>query len=125
MKRRKFIATSTVAASALTAVITSAQAKPSADSKEIYELRVYEMRRGQGALDNFLSKALIPALNRSGVSKVGVFSEIGKSEPTKIYVLIPYTSFEHVGKVALGLKNDKDFAQSSAEYNQITQENAV
>lgn len=125
MKRRKFITNSVVAASALTAGMTSAHAKTAAQSKEIYELRVYELRRGQAALDSFLSKALIPALNKMGVAKVGAFSEIGKSEPTKIYLLITHASFESYARIASELSNDKDFIAASSEYNQIPLENAV
>ena len=125
MERRAFIQKSALATGALAAGFSSAEAKPAPANKEIYELRVYEMRWGQGALDSFLSKALIPALNRQGVKNVGVFSETGKSEPVKIYVLIPYASFEQYGKVTVALSSDKDFQQASAEYNKIPQEQAV
>jgi hypothetical protein len=54
-----------------------------------------------------------------------VFTEVGKSEPIKVYVLIPYASFEEFGKVTLNLSNDKEFQQASTEYNKIPQDQAV
>jgi hypothetical protein len=126
MERRDFIQKSVLATTALaTAGLPGAEAKGQQQGKEIYEWRVYTMRWSQAPLDNFLSKALIPALNRLGIKKVGAFGEISKSEPTKLYLLIPYASFEDFSKVNTALKNDKEFQQASAEYNQISVENAV
>jgi hypothetical protein len=126
MERRDFIQKSVLATTALAAAgLSEAQAKEQQQGKEIYEWRVYTMRWSQAPLDNFLSKALIPALNRLGIKKVGAFGELSKSEPTKLYLLIPYASFEDYSKVNAGLKNDKEFQQASAEYNQIPVENAV
>lgn len=54
--------------------------------KEFYELRVYELTGGGSLapLENYFTKALIPALNRAGIKNVGVFKETSKSEPMKI-----------------------------------------
>jgi hypothetical protein len=125
MKRRTFIQKTVATAGLATASVNSFSASPAPAQKEIYELRVYELRWGRGALDNYLSKALIPALNRTGVKNVGVFTEIGKSEPAKVYVLIPYKSFEEYGKTILGLRQDGAFTSASAEYNQIPEDQAV
>jgi len=125
MERRTFIQKSALATGAMaTGSAAFGKTVPPA-TKELYELRVYEMRWGQAALDSYLSKALIPALNKVGIKNVGAFSEVGKSEPLKLYVLIPYSSFEEYGKVILNLGNDKDFQQASLEYNQIPMQNAV
>jgi hypothetical protein len=125
MKRRTFIQKTAVTAGLATAGLPSFSASPAPSQKEIYELRVYELRWGRGALDKYLSTALIPALNKAGVKNVGVFTETGKSEPGKVYVLIPYRSFEDYGKVLLGLKQDDAFTLASAEYNQIPEDQAV
>ena len=97
--------------------VTSGQTK----SKEFYELRVYEMRMGPALsnLEKFFSSALIPALNRNGVKKVGVFREMGKSEPPKVYLLIPYPSIEEYGKVLKALDRDEEFQQARKEYDQL------
>jgi hypothetical protein len=125
MERREFIQKTVLATSAITAAaITPSQAEQQ-QGKEFYEWRVYTMRWGQGALDNFLSKALIPALNKQGIKSVGAFSEIGKSEPAKLYLLIPYASFDQFTKVNAALKTDQAFIDASAEYNKIPMDQAV
>lgn len=126
MERRKFLQKSIVATTALTGVgLASAEAKGMQQGKEVYEWRVYEMRWGTGALDQYFSKALIPALNRLGVKNVGAFTEMSKSEPAKLYVLIPYPSFDAYVKVNEALKKDKAFAEAATEYNKIPVEQAV
>jgi hypothetical protein len=125
MERRSFIQKSMAAAGVLAAGTANALPKEQAKNKELYELRVYEMRWGQDALDSYFTKALILALNRQGVKSVGAFSEIGRSEPIKIYLLIPYDSFEDYGKVTIALRNDKSLAEASAEYNSIPVDRAV
>lgn len=120
MERRKFLQKSVMATTALAgAGLASAEAKTLQQRKEFYEWRVYEMRWGTGTMDQYLSKALIPALNRAGVKNVGAFTELSKSEPAKLYVLIPYTSFDGYVKVNDALKKDKAFAEASADYNKI------
>jgi len=87
-------------------------------TKEVFELRVYESRSTQN-LENYLSKALVPALNRLGIKKVGAFSEIGKSEPAKTYLLIPYATMQDYAATISRLKKDKDYAEASQEFNQL------
>jgi hypothetical protein len=126
MERRDFLQKSIIATTALTGIGLSAEANtPQLQQKELYEWRVYEMHWGTGALDQYLSKALIPALNRLGIKTVGAFGEIGKSEPVKLYLLIPYASFDSYMKINDELKKDKDFIEASAEYKKIPIEQAV
>jgi hypothetical protein len=126
MERRGFIQKTVLTTAALAgAGLSSVNAKADARKKELYEFRVYQMRRNLNPLDNFFSKALIPTLNRMGVKNVGVFRETSQTEPGKIYMLIPYPSFEEFGKIAVDLKSDKDFARLSAEYNDIAVDRAV
>jgi len=119
MERRKFIQKSVVATTALTAGLTTAHALAADKTKELYELRVYELSWNKNALEDYFSKALIPALNKMGIKNVGVFREIGKSEPTKIYLLIPYGSCEDFVNVNAKLKADTNYQQASEAYAQI------
>lgn len=127
MERRDFIQKSVLATTVLTAAgLSTLQAQNLQQSKkQLYEWRVYTMRWSQAPLDNFLSKALIPALNRMGVANVGAFGEMSKSEPAKLYLLIPYRSFEDFSRVTAALKTDKEFIEASTEYNQIPVEQPV
>lgn len=88
--------------------------------KEVYEMRVYELTMGSlGRMEDYLSKALIPALNRAGVRKVGVFREIGKDEPAKIYVLIPHASMSTYGVSMDALAKDVAYQTASQEYRKL------
>jgi hypothetical protein len=126
MKRRNFIQTAAIT-SALLAGKLSYAAPAKSGKKELFELREYEIHFGgnQNALHTYLEKALIPALNKFGVKNVGVFKEIGKSEPAKVYVLIVYPSMEEYGDINMKVKSDNDFKQNSAEWDKLPAEKPV
>ena len=125
MERRDFIQKSVITAAAVAGTGFSSSAAQAPKSKEVYEFRVYHMRRNLSPLENYLSKALIPALNRLGSKNIGVFSELSKSEPAKVYMLIPYASFEAYGKAVMDLRSDKQFAEASSDYNKIPADQLV
>jgi hypothetical protein len=125
MKRRSFINRTVLATTAITASASSVFGKEDLKQKDLYELRVYEMRWGQASLENYFTKALIPFLNNNGIKRVGAFSEIGKSEPAKLYLLIPYASYDDFLKVAQQSKSDQTFLQASEEYNNIPVDQAA
>ena len=91
-------------------------------TKQLYELRIYEARFGtsQANLDNYLKNALIPALNKQGVMNVGVMREMGHSDPAKLYVLIPYPSLESYSTINAKVQKDEEFKKASAEYNALS-----
>ncbi|MBS1800751.1 MAG: NIPSNAP family protein [Acidobacteria bacterium] len=110
MKRRNFLKAALAASAAPLATPTHAQTAVSG-AREYYQLRKYSLRSGpQGKLaDQFFSAAMIPALNRLGLSPVGVFRvDFGPQTPT-YYVLIPGSSLETVANVDLLLANDSEF----------------
>jgi len=125
MKRRKFLQSSFIAASAVSAGINPLNDKGS--QKELYELRQYEMRFGSDGsqLENFFRTALIPALNKQGIKQVGVFKEYGKSDPAKIYLFIPYPSFSDYLTINTQLKSDDDFKENSQAYIAIAADKPV
>ncbi|OQP50451.1 NIPSNAP family containing protein [Niastella yeongjuensis] len=126
MKRRNFIQTAAMS-SALLAGKLSYAGSAKAGKKELFEIREYEIHFGgnQNALHAYLEKALIPAFNKFGVKNVGVFKEIGKSEPAKVYVLIVYPSMEEYGEINMKVKSDSDFKQNSTEWDKIPAEKPV
>jgi hypothetical protein len=126
MDRRKFVGASMLTAASLASQSTLASGKQ-AGKKEFYEWREYEIKWGssQAALHQYLEKALIPALNKYGVKQVGVFRELGKSEPPKIYLLIPYPSFEEYISIREKIKKDSAFIEGSQAYDKITPDKAV
>lgn len=89
-------------------------------NQQIYELRRYTFRfRGnQKLLHDYLKAALIPALNRQDIANVGVFTEIGLSEPARLYVMIPYNSFAHIETVRHQLGLDRAYIQAAKDYQE-------
>ena len=66
--------------------------------------------------DDFLGEALVPALNRLGISPVGVFDvEIGPESPA-LYVLIPSASLETLLTVESRLNRDADYLKAGAAF---------
>lgn len=86
--------------------------------REYYELRKYFMQSGSPAklTESYVSSALIPALNRMGMSPIGVFNlTIGPETPT-LYLLIPSTSVETLVTADLKLAQDKQFMQAAEPF---------
>ena len=94
MERRRFL-TSSLAASALALAKESKGQAPTSASKprEYYELREYRLQSGpQTALtERYIADALMPALNRLGISRVGAFNLTYGPETPVLYLLIPST----------------------------------
>lgn len=120
MRRRSFVKNSLAASAGLGAAgLSSAQAgQQQAAGKEYYELRVYELKGGgkQKVFENYFSKALIPALNNIGIRKVGVFQEMGMSEPPKLHVLIPYQNIEQFATAAKKVEEQSVYKENSSAY---------
>ena len=129
MERRRFL-TSSLAASALALAHqagaqapaeTAAQAAAEASAggtREYYELRKYHLQTGPQTklADSYVADALIPALNRMGMSRVGAFNlEIGPEAPT-LYLLIPSTSLERLVGLDLRLARDEQFMKTAAPF---------
>ena len=122
MKRREFL-TTTVAASTLaglgTASLTaSAAERAGTGGREYYELRVYRLKSGanRDLLDAYVAKAAIPALNRLGVTPVGVFTEIDPKDGPALYVLRTYPSLEVFATATARLSADAEYQKAGAEY---------
>lgn len=117
MQRRHFL-TSSLAASALAFTGKSGAQATMGKQREYYELRKYFMQSGPQTklTESYVSDALIPALNRIGISPVGVFRlTIGPETPT-LYVLIPSTSVETLVTTDLRLVQDKQFMQAAEPF---------
>jgi hypothetical protein len=117
--RRHFLASS-FSASALAAGSGSLQAAPQAAGKarEYYELRRYQLQSGpqRTLADAYFRDALIPGLNRLGISPVGVFSiDIGEGSPS-LYVLIPSASIETLVNATFRLEQDAEFLKAGAAF---------
>jgi NIPSNAP len=120
MDRRNFL-TSTLAASALTltgGVAEAAAQSASGKPREYYMLRKYQLRSGpQGKLTNtYLEQALIPALNKMGITPVGAFQLTYGPETPALYVLMPSTNLETLLTAELKLQQDAAFMKAAEPF---------
>src|SRR5690349_2845996 len=99
MKRRDFLKSSMLVAGGTALATTTegfaAETAP-AGAREFYELRLYHLRRGpmQKRFDDFYRNAAIPAMNRAGISPVGVFTVMTGPDSPTMYVLMPHPSLD-------------------------------
>lgn len=113
MKRREFLATSCMAATGLSQMVTAAD-KP-AGSKQYLELRHYELASAdhQRVFDDFLSKAAIPVLNRLGIRPIGVFKMAEKGN-YNLWVLLPHNSLESAAMANTKMLADPQYQQAGS-----------
>ena len=123
MQRRQFLA-STLATSALALARaeaqTATQTAPAAPGPppQFYELRKYLLTSGpQSRLtQNYLANALIPALNRMGITPVGAFSLDYGPETPVLYLLLPSASLETLVLAQQHLAEDAAFMTTAAPF---------
>jgi hypothetical protein len=112
MQRRNFLASS------LAATLPRLHAQPQASEREYYELRRYHLQSGpqQKLTHDYVSQALIPALNRLGMTPIGAFDlEIGVDTPV-LYLLIPSTSLETLAQSEFRLAQDGEYMKTAEPF---------
>jgi hypothetical protein len=85
-----------------------------------YQIIIYHLKSQtqEAGIDDYLSKAYLPALHRSGVKMVGVFKSAGMDTAVdkRIYVLISYTSLSHFDKVTQLVQKDEELNKAGSKY---------
>jgi hypothetical protein len=124
MQRRDLLTASTLAGAA---AWTSWSGKVSADelTREFYELRVYEMPGGtrKNVLQDYLSKAAIPAWNRQGIKPVGAFTVMSGANSQELYLLVPYPNLEAFMAAPAKLAADAEYQKAAMDYLGVSIEN--
>ena len=120
MKRREFLASAAVAsvAAATAPNSLSGAADTGAGNREFYQLRRYQLARGPQLklADDYFRLALVPALNRMGLTPVGVFNlTIGPDTPA-MYVLIPSSTVDALSSIENRLAQDAEYAKSGTDF---------
>jgi hypothetical protein len=125
MKRREFLKTSAPAGIAALSGRAIPEVYAQTDSREFYELRVYEMQTGnrKSVLNDYLSKAAIPGWNRLGMKPVGVFNVVSGSNALSLYVLIPHPNLESFISAPAKLAADPEYSKNAAAYLGTTIDN--
>ena len=128
MQRRSFL-TSSIAVAALGSIPAARGANfaaktaggapgPDAKTRLYYELRRYHLDSGpqQKLCDEFFRTALVPAMNRLGITPVGVFNvTVGPDSPT-MFVLLPSPSLESLVTAENRLAQDAEYQKAGAPF---------
>jgi len=88
--------------------------------REYYEITVYHFNGAEQekTIDNYLQNALIPALHKTGINKVGVFKALSNDTATDklAYVFMPVKSLDQVHSISLKLAEDAAYQTAGQEY---------
>jgi hypothetical protein len=91
-----------------------------APSREFYELRTYKFSTAeqQARVEDYLQKALLPALHRANIKKAGVFKPLDTDSlfTKRLVVLIPFKSLDEFEGVTDKLSKDKLYLIDGKEY---------
>ena len=92
--------------------------------EQVYELRTYEFEGFAPAdvLHNYFKDALLPALNRQGITNIGAFEESGERMPKKVYLLIPYDNIQAFQTSKDLLAKDTKYLKDGSTYLKATEE---
>lgn len=97
----------------------SADAADTAMDKQFYEVRTYQIGAlgDEAALDQYLSEALFPALERQGVGPVGALHDPqAKEDERQLVVVIPYKTPNQIVEVEQQLASDEAYQAAAKEY---------
>lgn len=100
--------------------ISPATTMANSPEREFYEIRIYQFTNAgqEQIIDLYLKDALIPALHRAGIKKVGAFKPIGNDTASirKAYILIPYHSLIELDAIDGKLEKDKTYLDAGSDY---------
>ncbi len=92
----------------------------SAMGDQYYEVRSYVLGENSdaAAIDEYLNKALLPALGRQNVGPVGVFtnSDADQTGNARIVVVIPYEDANSIAVVKSKVESDADYQAAAKSY---------
>jgi hypothetical protein len=126
MKRRQFLtrslaATAATAAAATATRVRSARAASDPASQEFYELRTYRIPSPEmnKLVSRYLEDALLPALERQGLDRIGVFTTLPQDDQQPdhdLRVLIPYPTLDVFLDQRPALAADSAYQRAAADY---------
>lgn len=96
----------------------AAQVPLNGPAPEYYELRIYKIFdfEKQQIAEKHLNEAFLPALNRQGIDRIGVFVNQSDENDHSLFVLIPFTNIDKFTNLNANLAADQVFQTASTEY---------
>src|SRR5882757_11147685 len=119
MDRRKFVKSTLLSGPLLAGVLPSENAIAMSNRKQQwYELRTYIFANDaqRQLTETYLEQAYLPALNRAGLSPIGVFSEWQPQATGKMLLLIPFDSITSFAAINEKLAHDAVYVKAGEAY---------
>src|ERR1700744_316073 len=90
---------------------TAVMAKAFEPARYYYQLKIYHLKTQaqEDKLDHYLKGAYLPALHKAGIAQVGVFKAMAQDTDKRVYVLIPYSSWNNLENTDKSLMDDKQY----------------
>lgn len=89
-------------------------------SREFYQLTLYHFSTDaqEKTLDQYFEKALLPALHKQGISKIGVFKALTNDTAADklMYLLIPVSGLDKINGLQSMLDTDKEYQAAGSAY---------
>ena len=90
------------------------------NSREYYQITVYHFKDAEQEkiIDRYLQKALLPALHKITIGKIGVFKALSNDTAADklLYVFIPIKSLDEISKINDKLNADATYQTAGSEY---------
>jgi hypothetical protein len=86
--------------------------------QEFYEIRIYKIFdfEKQQQVEQYLERALVPALNRMEIDRVGVFRRSDDENDHSMFVLIPYKTMDQFTNLNERLGADEAYQTAAADH---------
>ena len=91
-----------------------------AKQAEFIQIIVYHFADDNQVIEteNYLKAAYLPALHQQKLNRIGVFKPIDFDKDKRLFVVIPYSSFNHFMKVSQRVELDKNYLKLGEIYLQ-------
>ncbi|MEM9940701.1 MAG: NIPSNAP family protein [Planctomycetota bacterium] len=98
--------------------LSRAQDSAPENQQEFYEIRIYQIDdfQKQKVAEEYLENALMPALGRLGLDRIGVFTNLTDDNDHSLYMVIPYPSLETFANLNASLASDVEFQKLAQPY---------
>ena len=122
MKRRDFFMAAGATAAFPAFGFASAQSERANDPGDFIELIKYRLMPGtkKNQVRDFYKNAAIPALNKMGISPIGVFTPMfGTNDPT-LYIMIPHKNIESFLTLPARMLANEDLMKAGTDFMNTT-----
>jgi hypothetical protein len=104
--------------SLLVGAIEDLHAAEETPMQEYYELRIYRAPDAakRQTVSDYVQQALLPALSRQGIDRVGVFTRTDDDSDFALYMLIPFKTLPAFSELNGKLATDTAYAKAAHDY---------